>query len=187
MNITYKELALDTWLDFVTLFGEKGACGGCWCMYWRLRNKDFENRKGAGNKRAMKKLAKNGRQIGLIMYVDNVPAGWCSVAPREDFIRMETSRILKPVDDKPVWSIVCFFIHKDYRKQGFSVDLLKEVTGYCKKRGAEIVEGYPVEPKQGDMPPAFAWTGIAAAFRKAGFREVARRSDTRPVMRYALR
>jgi len=185
-KITYKNLTSDTWPDFERLFGEKGACGGCWCMHWRLRNKDYKNLKGVGNKRAMKKLVKEGNQIGLIMYVDDVPAGWCSVAPREDFIRMETSRILKPVDDKPVWSIVCFFIHKGYRRKGFSVKLLTEVTGYCKKRGAEIVEGYPVEPKQGEMPPAFAWTGIAAAFRKAGFSEVARRSDTRPVMRYFL-
>jgi GNAT superfamily N-acetyltransferase len=186
MKITYKNLTESTWIDFATLFGEKGACGGCWCMHWRLRNKDYENLKGAGNKRAMKKLVKDGNQIGLIMYVDGVPAGWCSVAPREDFIRMETSRILKPVDDKPVWSIVCFFIHKDYRRKGYSVKLLKEVTGYCKKRGAKIVEGYPVEPKQGDMPPAFAWTGIAASFRKAGFTEVARRSETRSIMRYFL-
>ena len=187
MKITYKSLTSNSWQDFANLFGERGACGGCWCMYCRLRNKDYETSKGAGNKRAMKKLVKDGNQIGLIMYVDDVPAGWCSVAPREDFVRMETSRILKPVDDKPVWSIVCFFIHKDYRKKGYSVKLLKEVTGYCKKRGVQIVEGYPVEPKKGEMAPAFAWTGIAAAFRKAGFTEVARRSETRPIMRCVLR
>jgi GNAT superfamily N-acetyltransferase len=186
MKVTYKNLTSNIWPDFEMLFGEKGACGGCWCMYWRLRNKDFEKGKGAGNKKAMKKLVKKGKQIGLIMYINDIPAGWCSVAPREDFVRMETSRILKPVDNNPVWSVVCFFIHKDYRKQGYSVKMLKEVATHCKRLGAKIVEGYPVEPKHGEMPPAFAWTGIAAAFRKAGFKEVARRSETRPVMRCSL-
>lgn len=186
MKIHYKTLSTGTWPDFERLFGERGACGGCWCMYWRLRNKDFENRKGAGNKRGMKKLVSKNEQLGIIMYSDKEPVGWCSVAPREDFIRLANSKILRPVDDKPVWSIVCFFIDKNYRRQGYSVELLKGVIDYCRKEGAQIVEGYPVEPKDNKMPPAFAWTGIAAAFTQAGFKEVARRSETRPIMRFNL-
>jgi GNAT superfamily N-acetyltransferase len=185
-NLSFKELRKESWKDFETLFGEKGACGGCWCMYWRLRNKEFENQKGEGNKRAMKNLANKNEQIGIIMYLNNEPIGWCSFAPREDFTRLANSKILKPVDDKPVWSITCFFIDKNFRRQGYSVKMLKGVIGYCKKRKVRILEGYPVEPKKNKMPPAFAWTGIAAAFSQAGFKEVARRSETRPVMRYRI-
>ena len=155
-------------------------------MYWRLRNKEYENQKGIVNKRLMKKLVKAEKQIGIIMYHDNDPAGWCSFAAREDFIRLENSKILKPVDTKPVWSIVCFFIAKDYRKKGYSVELLNAVVKIAKKKGAEILEGYPVEPKKGNMPAAFAWTGISTAFKEAGFKEVARRSETRPIMRCYL-
>ena len=185
-KISFKELTKGTWQDFETLFGEKGACGGCWCMYWRLRNKEFENQKGEGNKRAMKKLVSKNEQIGIIMYLNNEPIGWCSVAPREDFIRLANSKILKPIDEKLVWSITCFFIDKNFRRQGYSVKMLKGVIDYCKKRKVRILEGYPVEPKKDKMPPAFAWTGIAAAFSQAGFKEVARRSETRPVMRYRI-
>jgi GNAT superfamily N-acetyltransferase len=184
--IKFKELTIENWRDFELLFGERGACGGCWCMYWRLHNKEFESRKGIGNKREMKKLVKAGGQIGIIMYYDNIPIGWCSVAPRKDFIRLENSKILKEVDDKPVWSIVCFFIDKNYRKKGYSVKLLEAAGKMMRKKGVKILEGYPVEPKKGNMPPAFAWTGISSAFNKAGFKEAARRSETRPIMRKEL-
>jgi GNAT superfamily N-acetyltransferase len=90
------------------------------------------------------------------------------------------------VDDQSVWSVSCLLVRKDQRKQGLSVQLLRAAVEHVKRQGGEIVEGYPVEPKQANMPAAFAWTGLAAAFLAAGFREVARRSDTRPIMRYEL-
>jgi GNAT superfamily N-acetyltransferase len=94
------------------------------------------------------------------------------------------SRILKPVDDRPVWSVVCFFVAKPYRRRGLSTQLLDEAAKYARKRGARIVEGYPVEPKtETRSPDVFVWPGLASAFRKAGFEEVARRSPTRPIMR----
>ncbi|MCP5062940.1 MAG: GNAT family N-acetyltransferase [Ignavibacteriae bacterium] len=185
-KINFKELILETWKDFEQLFGERGACGGCWCMYWRLLNKDFENQKGSGNKKAMQKLVKTKEQIGIIMYLDGVPIGWCSVAPREEFIRLANSKILKPVDEELVWSIVCFFIDKRYRRKGYLVEMLKGVIKIFKKKGTKILEGYPNESKKNNMPAAFAWTGISSAFITAGFKEVARRSETRPIMRYYL-
>lgn len=185
-QLIFKQLMQKTWGDFEKLFGEKGACAGCWCMYWRLQNKEYEKNKGAGNKKLMRNLVNKNEQIGLIMFEEKEPVGWCSVAPREDFIRLGNSRILKPVDDKKVWSIACFFIHKDYRNKGYSVELLKGVIKFCKKKKVKIIEGYPVEPKQVKMPAVFAWTGISHAFVKAGFKEVERRSETRPIMRYYL-
>jgi GNAT superfamily N-acetyltransferase len=174
------------WKDFEMLFGDKGACAGCWCMYWRVKSADWEKQKGDGNKKAMKKIIFSDTIPGIIAYHNNEPVGWCSVAPREEFSRLDNSRILKPVDEKPVWSVVCFFIHKNYRKQGLSTALLNAAKKFVKSSGGKILEGYPLEPKEDKMPDAFAWTGISAAFQSAGFKEVARRSETRPIMRYNL-
>jgi len=195
-KITFKELTKETWKDFTTLFGERGACGGCWCMHWRLTSSQFDKLKGDGNKKAMKKLVDKNKTIGIIAYIKNKPIGWCSVAPREDFLRLANSKILKPVDEKPVLSIVCFFINKEYRKQGLSSEIIEGAIEFCKKlseaksRSSEkkikIVEGYPVEPYSENMPAAFAWTGFPNAFIKAGFKEVERRSKSRPIMRYYL-
>ena len=177
----------NNWMDFEKLFGEKGACAGCWCMYWRVKSAVWEKQKGKPNKRAMKKIIFSGNIPGIIAYLNNEPVGWCSVAPRGDFSRLDNSQILKPVDEKPVWSVVCFFIHKNYRNQGLSTTLLNAAKKFVKSRGGKIIEGYPVEPKKDKMPDAFAWTGISAAFQSAGFKEAARRSETRPIMRFYLK
>jgi GNAT superfamily N-acetyltransferase len=100
---------------------------------------------------------------------------------------LENSRVAARVDSKPVWSVVCLFISREHRNRGVSVALLRAAADYAKKKGGRIVEGYPVEPKQDPMPDVFAYTGLASAFRRAGYREVARRTPTRPVMRRALR
>jgi len=177
----------ERWKDFEKLFGDKGACAGCWCMYWRLKQSVLDAQKGSGNKRAMKKIIGSGKIPGMLAYSEGEPIGWCSVAPREDFSRLDNSRILKPVDEKSVWSVVCFFIHKDHREKGLSIALLNAAKKYVKSSGGKILEGYPVEPKKDKMPDAFAWTGISAAFQSAGFKEVARRSETRPIMRFYLK
>lgn len=155
-------------------------------MWWRLKRSEFEKQKGAGNKRALKKIVDSGAAPGLIAYLRGKPIAWCSVAPREDFPGLDRSRVLKRFDEQPVWSIVCFFVARELRGQGVSELLLKAATEYARKQGAKILEGYPVEPHKDRMPDAFAWTGLAAAFRKAGFKEVVRRSETRPIMRHLL-
>lgn len=152
-------------------------------MYWRLKRKDYEAQKGTGNKREMKKLINSGVIPGILAFENAEPVGWCSVAPRDDFLVLENSRILKRIDDKLVWSIVCLFIKKNYRNLGLSVQLLKAAKKYVKEQGGRILEGYPVEPKKDKMPDAFAWTGLASAFLEAGFKEQLRRSETRPIMR----
>jgi GNAT superfamily N-acetyltransferase len=185
-EMEFYPLTYDKWPDFELLFGEKGACGGCWCMWWRLKRSEFEQLKGNGNKQMMKNLIKSDEIPGIIALHNNRPAGWCSVAPREQFPALERSRILKRVDEKPVWSVVCFFIAKPYRKIGLTRELLNYAIKYCTEQGAKIIEGYPVQPKKSHMPDVFAYTGLASAFQKAGFKEVARRSETRPVMRYEI-
>jgi len=173
----------ERWPDLERLFGERGACGGCWCMYWRLPRPEFQRMKGAGNKAAFQTIVKSDAMPGVLAYVGGQPAAWCAIAPREQYPGLQRSRILKPVDGQPVWSVTCFFVARPFRRKGLSVQLLQAAVEFARSRGANIVEGYPVEPKSGSMPDAFAWTGLAAAFRKAGFRSVAKRSPTRPVMR----
>lgn len=184
-KLEFHPLTPDRWQDFETLFGERGACGGCWCMAWRLPSKQFDQQKGAPNKKAMKAIVSRGTQPGVLAYVGDQAVGWCSIAPREVFVRLESSRVLKPIDDKPVWSISCFFIAKEHRRQGLSVKLLKAAVDFVRQQGGKIVEGYPNEPKK-DQPDMFMWTGLAASFIKAGFKEIARRGS-RPIFRYELK
>ncbi len=185
-NLDFFPLTSDRWDDFTQLFGERGACGGCWCMWMRLTRSVFEQQKGELNKNAIKEFVDSGNIPGLLAYQNDEPIGWISVAPREEFSVLQRSRILKPLDDKPVWSVACFFIDKKYRNQGLSVRLLHAAIEYVKQEGGEIVEGYPVEPRKDRMPAAFAWTGLASAFLAAGFSEKVRRSETRPIMRYLI-
>jgi GNAT superfamily N-acetyltransferase len=170
------------WKDLEALFGERGACGGCWCMFWRRPRSVFERQKGKGNRQALRKLVQKGEPPGLIAYEGRTPIGWCAVAPRADYPALARSRILQPVDDEPVWSVSCLFVARPYRKRGVSTRLLEAAADYACRRGGRIVEGYPVEPR-GPVADAFVWTGLASAFRRAGFKEVARRSKTRPIMR----
>lgn len=185
-NLKYHPLTDDRWTDFETLFGERGACGGCWCMWWRLTNAVFNRQKGEGNRKAMKTIVASGEVPGLLAYADGRPVGWCSVAPREKFLRLERSRILKRIDDVPVWSVVCFFVDKRHRSQGVSVGLLRAAVAYAKERGGKIVEGYPVDPKKPRIPDLFGYHGLVSTFKKVGFEECLRRSESRPIMRYCI-
>jgi GNAT superfamily N-acetyltransferase len=187
MELSFKPLNIDQWDDFVSLFGERGACGGCWCMLWRLTRKQYELQKGVGNKLAMKAIVDSGEVPGILAYHNTEAIGWCAISPRNTYSFLSRSRILQPIDDRPCWSVACLFIEKSYRKKGVSTELLRATIEYAKSQGAELVEGYPVEPKsEKDIPPAFAWTGIPIAFIRAGFKEVIRRSPTRPIMRIEL-
>ena len=185
-NFTARALVPQRWDDFVQLFGQRGACGGCWCMYPRLTRKEFEAGKGEGNRRAMREFVDTGRVPGVLGYLGDEVVGWCSIEPRELIGTLARSRILKPVDEVPVWSVVCLFVAKEWRRQGVSVQMIEAAVQHAVGQGASCVEAYPVEPRKPDMPPAFAWYGLAAAYLKAGFSEVARRSPTRPIMRYRI-
>ena len=155
-------------------------------MFFRLPRSQFNLQKGEKNRAAMKKIVNSGEVPGLLAYAGGEPVGWCSVAPRETYPLLDRSRVMKRLDDQPVWSVVCFFVAKAYRGKGISVELLQAATAYVRKRGGKIVEGYPVEPRKGKMPDVFAYTGLASAFRKAGFLECTRRSETRPMMRLGI-
>jgi len=186
LDLTFHPLTQNLWRDFEILFGPNGACGGCWCMYWKLRGKAFEEAAGDTARQMHKSIIDAKVVTGLIAYGEGYPVGWIAVEPRKAYLRLAHSRALAPVDDQEVWSVTCFFVAKNYRRRGVTVELLKAAVDYVKQQGGKIVEGYPVEA-QSDMPAPFVYTGTASAFRQAGFKEVARNTPTRPIFRYFIK
>lgn len=185
-KLVFRAATPSRWKDIERLFGERGACGGCWCMAWRLSAREWEAGRGAKNKRALKRLVTAGKKPGVIGYLDREPIAWCAAARREAYPRLGRSRVLQRVDDEAVWSITCLFVAKAYRRQGVSVPLLRAVVEFARRQGARIVEGYPVVPTMKKTPDPFIWTGVPSIFERAGFREVMRRSRTRPIMRHVI-
>lgn len=174
------------WRDLEKLFGQRGACGGCWCMWWRLAGRDFSRGKGAGNRTEFRRLVAMGPPPGLLAYVDGEPVGWCAFAPREQYARLKRSRVLKPIDDRPAWSVTCFYVARPHRGRGVTVRLLRAAAAHARKRGARILEGYPTDTRGRRSADVWVYTGLLPAFRKAGFQEVARCSRSRPIMRRRL-
>ena len=172
----------ERWADLERLFGPSGE-GGCWCMWLRLTARAFAENGNAGNRSALHAIVDDGRVPGLLGYRDGEPAGWVSVAPRGDYGRLERSPVTKRVDGAPVWSIVCFLIAKPHRRSGVARALLDAAVAYAAERGAEIVEGYPLDPAERRVGDADAWHGTLAMFTAAGFTVVARRRAARPMVR----
>jgi len=183
-SLRYEVLSPGNWGKFVQLFGAKGVCGSCWCMSFRLSKTDFEEGKfDGGNKKAMKKLVDAGKPTGILAFYEDIPVAWSAFAPREDFIKLERSRVHKRIDDEAVWSIPCTFIDKKFRKMGVSVALLKGVAAYAAKEGIKLIEAYPTIPTQEKLPDAFAWIGLYKSFERAGFQIVDHKSKSRPMVR----
>lgn len=179
-------LTPDRWQDFETLFGVKGAYAGCWCMYWRISRKRFEAQQGEGNRRAMRALVDSGQVPGILAYEGDRAVGWCSVAPREDFASLNRSPVLKSIDDEPVWSIVCFFIARDWRGQGLSAALIQAAVDYVRQQGGRTIEAYPYVPRSDKVPPVSNFMGFPGLFDRLGFVEVARPSAAKRIYRYMI-
>jgi GNAT superfamily N-acetyltransferase len=185
-QLVFKPVTMDEWPDLQKLFGPNGANSGCWCMWWRIKRSEFDRDHGEPNRRAMEAIIRSGEVPGLLAYLESEPIGWCSVAPREAFPVLDRSPVLKRVDDQPVWSIVCFFIDRQYRRCELTRLLIQAAVNYARSRGATIVEAYPVDPETSIVEAGEAFTGLIDTFRKAGFKEVARRSKRRAVLRYRV-
>lgn len=184
-QLTFEPLTPNNWSKFEQLFGTKGACGNCWCMYYRRSKTDFlEGKADEGNKNGMKELVWSNRPAGILGLYEGQAIAWCAFAPREDFIKLENSRVHKRIDDQEVWSIPCFFIDKNFRRNGVSVTLLKGVIDYAQNNGIKIIEAYPTIPTQEKLPDSFAWIGLYKTFERAGFTIADRTSKNRPIVRF---
>jgi len=181
----------ERWSDLEALFGPNGACSGCWCMFWRVPHAAAHQMGGDDRRAALQALTASELPPGVLAYEGSRAIGWCSVGPRADFAALERSRNLKPIDDQPVWSIVCFFVAKPARRRGVSGALIRGAVAFAQAHGAQIVEAYPIDAEA----PRFAgrrlsgatgYEGTVSAFRAAGFSEVKRASAHQMMMRYTI-
>ena len=180
------------WPDLEAVFNARGCsvARSCWCMAYRRSGAQYpswpDRSRAKANRADLKTLVDKGRTPGLIAYQGKIPVGWISLAPREDFARLKRSPVMKPVDDKPVWSIICFVVPLAYRGQGVGHALLQGAIAYARKHGATLIEAYPVD-KAGRSRDDAMWFGARSMYDRAGFKEVARRKPARPVVRLKVR
>jgi GNAT superfamily N-acetyltransferase len=183
VSFDVRPVTQDRWDDLVDLF-DRPIVRTCFCMYYRKTGGGTGV--GGKNRAAMQVLVQRGTVPGLIGYEDGVPVAWVSLGPRDDFARLRRSPIMKPVDDRPVWSVVCFFVDRDARGRGLADQMLRAAVDYARLAGARLLEAYPVDRSERSRPDDMFF-GALSMFDRAGFSEVARRKPTRPVVRKALR
>lgn len=188
--VSVRPLTIARWADLEAVFGARGCSipRGCWCMYYRESGRVAppagvtmaEDRKAR-----MRALCDAGPPPGLLAYAGRTPVGWVTLGPREEFRKLERSPVMKPVDDVPVWSIVCFVVPAAHRHRGVATALLAGAIAYAAKRGARVLEAYPIDKAERGRDD-WMWHGALSMYEKAGFREVARRRPERPVVRLEL-
>lgn len=185
-NLTTRELTPDLWPDLEALFGGNGACGGCWCMFWRQeRGQDWSEIKGAVNKRRFRTLVKEGRAHGVLAYIDGVPVGWAAFDRRRELAKLDRAPSLACDDADRVWSLPCFFVKAGHRRKGVASALIAAAIAAVRRHRGAVVEAYPVRPgKFGKaIPAAFAYTGTIPMFEAAGFQPVGERNRGKQRMR----
>lgn len=182
-KITVRPLTPADWPVITRLFGTNGACGGCWCMWWRVPRggKTWDDAKGAKNRNAFRRLIQAGKVHGVLAFAGDEPVGWCCFGPRTDFPRLETVKALRGEIAPATWSITCFYIPARWRNHGVATQLLDAATARALELGAARIEGYPVVPKKVPVPAAFAFTGVPALFAGAGYEKLRRPAELRPV------
>lgn len=188
-RLSIRDLEPTDWPAIARLFGPRGACGGCWCMTWRVRSgRAWEAAKGEPNRRAFRRLVEAGRVFGALAFDGDEPVGWCNVGPRADYERLLNSRVLA-TPSPATWAVTCFYIPAARRGQGVASALLRHAVDLARRHGAPALEGYPVEPtgKGGRIPAAFAWTGVRSLFERAGFEDVTPPGGTRAIYRRKFR
>jgi GNAT superfamily N-acetyltransferase len=194
--LAIKPLTPDRFADVATLFEEGGDPKWCWCAYFRVRGTDFSSGAKTRHRSVLQAAVDDGvatgRAPGLVAYEADSAIGWISLGPREDYERLAHSRVLAPVDDRPVWSIVCFVVARRARGRGVASALLDAGIAYARDHGATALEAYPIEIAEGARISASdAYRGTLAMYQRAGFREVARRqwnatTPERPIVRLDL-
>ena len=180
MKLTIRPLTPDLWPALEDLFGKKGACNGCWCMYWRV-GAVYRKRSARSNKAAFRNIVKHGPPPGLLAFSGDIPVGWCQLTPRDALPWLDNSPRLKRVDQVPVWALSCFYIRIGYRRCGVTSALIRAALKRAKSAKALALEAYPLDATK---TPSASFTGYASTFARAGFEVVACHTPPRPIMRY---
>lgn len=161
----------DRFDDFADVTNPNRRADACWCLSHRLGAREIQELGGGDREQAMRRLCERADPPGVVAYLDGEPVGWCNIGPRADIPRLVHSRVIRPVDDVPVWSIVCVVVRAGHRRQGVTTPLIQGAVDYASSRGAPAVEAYPVDPA-GRMDTTMAFVGTRPMFEKAGFRVV---------------
>lgn len=183
MNLTIRPLTPDLFPALEDLFGSQGPVSRCWCMYWRI-GADYRKRPRAENKAAFREIVTHGPPPGLVAFDGEMAVGWCQLTPRASLPWLDKTWRLQRVDDKPVWSLSCFYIRKGYRKRGVTTALINAAIDTARKAGAPALEAYPLD---GNLSPSSTSTGYVTTFERLGFKIFARHFEPRPIMRYELK
>jgi len=185
VQLTIRPLTPDLWPTLEDLFGKGGASNGCWCMYWRIGS-EYHKRARQTNRSALRRIVKRVPPPGLLAFDGERPVGWCQLTPRDDLSWLNRTRALERVDDVAVWSISCFYVRRGYRRQGVMSALIVAALKAAKRANASALEAYPIDTmRRGSTSNVF--TGTASTFKRAGFKTVARRKPSRPIMRHDLK
>ncbi len=190
-TVDIRPLTADTWPDLAALFEEGGDPKWCWCQFYRVRGLDWSNSSADGNRERLATLTRDGPPPGLVGYQDGRAVGWVSLAPRPAYDRLTHAKLLAPIDDKPVWSIVCFVVSRTARGRGVAKALLDGAIAWARSEGATILEAYPSDVKGRKVPAANLYHGSLSMFEDAGFEVVTRRqfnktTPVRPIVRRNL-
>jgi GNAT superfamily N-acetyltransferase len=180
--LTIRALTPDLWPALEDLFGARGACNGCWCMYWRI-GASYRRASRLRNKEAFRQVVERGPPPGLLAFDGDTPVGWCQLTPRDQLPWLDRVWRLKRVDDLPVWSLSCFYVRRGYRRRGVASALIAAALDVARRAGAPALEAYPLDP---DLTPSTSSTGYVSTFVRSGFEIVARRVPPRPIVRHGL-
>jgi GNAT superfamily N-acetyltransferase len=182
VKLKISPLTPDLWPALENLFGARGACNGCWCMYWRI-GAAYRKRPPERNKADFREIVEHGPPPGLLALDGDLAVGWCQLTPRDALPWMDTVWRLRRFDEVPVWSISCFYVRKGYRRRGVTSALIAAAVKAAKKAGAPALEAYPLD---GELTPSASGTGYSSTFARAGFKIIGRHTPPRPMMRYDL-
>ncbi|WP_341230036.1 GNAT family N-acetyltransferase [Nocardioides salarius] len=159
----------DRFEDFADVVNPNRRASHCWCLSHRLPASQVAELGRGSRERAMRSLCEREHPPGVVTYRDGVPVGWCSIGPRADNPKLAASRLIRPVDDLPVWSIICVVVRGGHRRQGVTTPLLEGAVAWAASEGAPAAEAYPVDPAGERMDLTMAFVGTRAMFEKVGF------------------
>ncbi len=171
--------------DLADVIGDRGGPGGCWCMFWRLPNAEWRIADATQRKAALAERFAESPPPGVLGYLGDRPVGWCAIAPRDEYPRLQSSPTFAPVDDAPSWAVSCLFIHRTARRRGVATGLVGATVAMADAFGARSIDAIPVPPG-GKRGSSDLYTGTPSMFEPLGFIEVARRKPERLIVRLTL-
>jgi GNAT superfamily N-acetyltransferase len=183
VEVTVRPATRDRFDDVAAILGPADDRPRCWCLYYRLSSREFNRLRGAERPGYLQQLCSREPAPGVLAYRNHDPVGWCALGPWSEMGRLQRSRTIPGIDERPRWSIVCFVVRAGHRRQGVAGALLDGAIEYAATCGVELLEAYPVETEGERISSSFAYVGTTSMFERAGFhrvRQTSSRTSGRP-------